>query len=86
MKKCSKCSAINPDNAQFCHNCGSKEFIKSESNKKICPKCGEDNLKDSKFCHSCGASLDSSSFDNNGGSSSNSDSSSIQYRTYFPKI
>ena len=60
MKKCSQCGAENPDNAKFCHNCGSKDFsIKSDGN--ICPKCGKTNVKDAKFCHSCGASLNSNS-------------------------
>lgn len=53
MKYCSKKHG-NPDDAEFCHECGEKLQDNSE---KVCQKCKAVNPKDAKFCAECGASL-----------------------------
>jgi len=48
--KCSKCQFENPDDAQFCIECGNPmEFH--------CPKCGAITPPKGKFCKACGHNL-----------------------------
>ncbi len=48
--KCSKCQSENPDDAQFCIECGNPmEFH--------CPKCGAITPATGKFCKACGHNL-----------------------------
>jgi len=48
--KCSKCQFENPEDAEFCIECGSPmEFH--------CPKCGEITPASGKFCKKCGHDL-----------------------------
>jgi membrane protease subunit (stomatin/prohibitin family) len=47
--KCPKCGTMNPPNAKFCSECGTK----FEADKK-CPKCGANVPAGSKFCPECG--------------------------------
>ena len=48
--KCPKCQFENPDEMQFCVECGSKLELK-------CPECGFGNLPTFKFCGKCGQNL-----------------------------
>ncbi|MBW1786306.1 MAG: zinc ribbon domain-containing protein [Deltaproteobacteria bacterium] len=48
--KCPKCQSENPDDAQFCIECGNPmEFH--------CPKCGAITPPTGKFCKACGHNL-----------------------------
>jgi class 3 adenylate cyclase/predicted ATPase len=52
--KCPKCQVENPDDAQFCIECGNPmEFN--------CPKCGAITPTTGKFCKACGHNLSTSS-------------------------
>lgn len=53
MKYCSKKHG-NPDDAEFCHECGEKL---EENTENVCQKCKAVNPKDAKFCAECGTSL-----------------------------
>jgi len=46
--RCYKCSALLPDKAKFCPECGGCQF---------CPKCNMRILKEYKFCPNCGYKL-----------------------------
>jgi class 3 adenylate cyclase len=48
--KCQKCQFENPDEMQFCVECGTKLEIN-------CPKCGFGNSPSFKFCGKCGHNL-----------------------------
>jgi class 3 adenylate cyclase/tetratricopeptide (TPR) repeat protein len=48
--KCPKCQFENPDEMQFCVECGNKLDIK-------CPQCGFGNSPTFKFCGKCGQNL-----------------------------
>jgi len=48
--KCPKCEFENPEEMQFCVECGNKLEIN-------CPKCGFGNSPTFKFCGKCGHSL-----------------------------
>ena len=48
--KCPKCQFDNPEDAEFCNECGNKLEI-------ICSACGRMNPLGSKFCNKCGHSL-----------------------------
>ncbi len=48
--KCPKCQFENPDEMQFCVECGNKLEIN-------CPECGFDNSPSFKFCGKCGHNL-----------------------------
>jgi class 3 adenylate cyclase/tetratricopeptide (TPR) repeat protein len=48
--KCPKCQFENPDEMQFCVECGNKLEIN-------CPKCGFGNSPSFKFCGKCGHNL-----------------------------
>jgi len=54
---CPQCRFENPQDAQFCTECGAA--LKSDMKPGIlgCPKCGYENKADSAFCINCGASL-----------------------------
>ncbi len=63
---CSKCHAVNLENAKFCIGCGSNllessvntsEADEIDTNSLICQKCGFKNNPVSKFCIGCGANL-----------------------------
>jgi len=47
---CPACKAENPDDNQFCSECGTKFS-------KICPKCKAENLLSANFCGKCGQDL-----------------------------
>lgn len=51
--ECPNCHFENPDEVNFCVECGSKLEI-------ICPECGFGNLPSYKFCGECGHGLKSS--------------------------
>ena len=55
--KCSQCRFENPQDAQFCTECGAA--LKPELKPEIlaCPKCGYKNKVDSAFCINCGSPL-----------------------------
>ena len=48
---CQKCGTENPDEANFCRNCG-LQFQKEDLIN--CPACGKENPKTNKFCNQCG--------------------------------
>lgn len=48
--KCPECKRQNPEDANFCNECGSKL-------KPTCPQCGKLNPLGSKFCNECGLNL-----------------------------
>jgi membrane protease subunit (stomatin/prohibitin family) len=50
-KVCS-CGAINPQNAKFCAECGSKLATKT-----FCSHCGAELKKNAKFCSECGKKI-----------------------------
>src|SRR5438093_2435957 len=50
--QCRDCGHQNPDDANFCANCGSR--LASEV---ACPNCGRENPADMRFCPGCGAHL-----------------------------
>ena len=54
--KCTTCGSNNPENANFCINCG-QELEKNEIKSRICPECGAENPIDAKFCMECGENL-----------------------------
>lgn len=62
--QCPNCGTGNPENAQFCFECG-KGFPKpakieyfQPSVSKYCPKCNVQNPKDGRFCLECGTPLE----------------------------
>jgi ribosomal protein L40E len=53
---CSKCKAVNKNDAKFCVGCGtSLETEKEEV--KICPTCQCENPKSASFCRRCGRAI-----------------------------
>src|SRR5436309_11819666 len=50
--RCRDCGHANPDDANFCGNCGTP--FDSEV---PCPNCGRENPADLRFCPGCGAAL-----------------------------
>jgi len=48
--QCPRCSAENPDQANFCLNCGARLTL-------ACPKCGTELPPHARFCFSCGAQI-----------------------------
>ena len=48
--RCPKCRFENPDNANFCNECGNKLEL-------VCPNCSRGNPLGSKFCNECGQDL-----------------------------
>ena len=51
--KCPKCGCENPEEANFCCECGTK----IESKKFLCPKCRALVKEGTKHCTNCGNSL-----------------------------
>ena len=54
---CPKCRTQNPDNQQYCINCGYKLFEVKNVLGKVCPQCGRINPIDQKRCINCHADL-----------------------------
>jgi len=55
MKRtCYSCNNVNPEDAVFCENCGSKL---GEPPKEYCKACNFMNQPDMAFCGKCGAKL-----------------------------
>jgi ribosomal protein L40E len=63
---CSKCHAVNLENAKFCIGCGNElskppvytlKINEPKSNLIVCPGCGTENKIGSKFCIGCGTNL-----------------------------
>lgn len=52
MKVCKNCGEINPNDCEFCCNCGETAFVFQEE--KLCPHCGAVNDKSFDFCINCG--------------------------------
>ncbi len=50
MMKCLKCQFENPEEIQFCVECGNKLVLS-------CPECGFENSPTFKFCGQCGGNL-----------------------------
>lgn len=50
MKKCTNCHTDLPDEARFCHHCGTPV----EPPVKSCPRCGQENPPEARFCAHCG--------------------------------
>src|SRR4051812_18844343 len=50
--RCRDCGHANPDDANFCGNCGS-----ALATDVPCPNCGRENPADLRFCPGCGARL-----------------------------
>jgi len=50
--RCRDCGHANPDDANFCGNCGTRLDPEVP-----CPNCGRDNPADLRFCPGCGAAL-----------------------------
>ncbi len=48
--ECPQCHAVNPDEASFCDECGSRMEM-------VCRSCGQSNRARAKFCGKCGESL-----------------------------
>ena len=64
MPTCSRCQTENPDDAQFCDNCGAglggREAVgaaPSVSAGANCPSCGRPTPAGAQFCASCGKTL-----------------------------
>jgi class 3 adenylate cyclase len=51
---CSNCQTVNPENAKFCSECGTKLVA-------VCPNCGHENAPGAKFCNNCGHKLSAGS-------------------------
>lgn len=51
--ECKKCGAINPDEAVFCAQCGTRL-----DGKAPCPSCGKLNDETNAYCNFCGTRLD----------------------------
>ena len=59
---CKKCNAKNPDNAEFCIECGCNlkqaELLKSQAAYKICcNSCGTEIPENAKHCPKCGVKI-----------------------------
>ena len=48
--RCPSCGRLNPDDKNFCGDCGVALVLK-------CPSCGRQNSADNRFCGDCGAAL-----------------------------
>ena len=68
--ECPQCDAMNPDDAIFCDECGSKLD-------KVCSSCGHPNRDKAKYCGKCGVSLEAS------GASGGNASSTLQSREIY---
>lgn len=55
MKVCKNCGEINPNDCEYCCNCGKTAFIFHEE--ITCPHCGATNDKSFVYCINCGNSL-----------------------------
>lgn len=53
MKICPNCGHQNPENVNFCENCGADLTTNQEAQKQ-CPQCQTMNPVDSRFCENCG--------------------------------
>lgn len=58
---CPKCKTPNPDNAEYCHNCGYQLYTLKPVDVKICPNCGKINPLDQDECLNCHNSLSNTS-------------------------
>lgn len=55
MKVCKSCGEINPNDSEYCCNCGKNKFIYQEEVR--CPHCGQANDKSFEHCIHCGGAL-----------------------------
>ena len=51
--ECPQCGAVNPEDANFCDECGTRLD-------QVCQSCGHANRDQAKYCGKCGASLETS--------------------------
>ena len=51
-KKCNNCSHSNPDQAEYCEECGAKQAEQKAS--KLCVNCYRSLSAEASFCESCG--------------------------------
>lgn len=60
MKICPNCGNQNPDDVNFCENCGTK----LTETQKQCPRCKAMAPDDSRFCENCGYDFDATKVSN----------------------
>jgi ribosomal protein L40E len=53
-RTCSNCGTVNPEDVNFCQECGTKLGAPA---KLFCGQCGAENPPGTKFCGGCGAKI-----------------------------
>src|SRR4051812_22826291 len=61
MIACTRCGHENPEDANFCGQCGLRL-----ADERQCPQCGRGNPPDLRFCRGCGGALDTDAAAQNG--------------------
>lgn len=56
-RTCPNCNEVNPEDTNFCRNCGSRLGVKKAA-ANVCKSCGAVNGPDTRFCGECGAKLE----------------------------
>lgn len=63
---CPRCKTKNPDDTQYCHQCGYQLYALKAVNVKICPNCGKMNPLDQTECLNCHTPLDTTPIQESG--------------------